>query len=180
MSRVNVKLLGVCAALALCGAPLAVHAEPILSLGLPGLPQPESYLPGPPLANRIELSLSQRRVTLYQDDQRLGQYPVGVGRPGWETPVGQFAVKTKIVNPSWKHPFEGYVIPSGDPQNPLGNRWIGFWTDGDNWVGFHGTSSSMRASVGTAASHGCVRMLDEHIEKMFELVSVGTPVIVTP
>lgn len=63
------------------------------------------------------------------------------------------------------------------PDNPLGTRWLGFWTNGKNWIGFHGTPN--RASVGSAASHGCVRMYDEHIQELFELVAVGTPVKVT-
>ena len=85
-----------------------------------------------------------------------------------------------IVDPAWKHPFDGYIIPARDPENPLGRRWMGFWTDGKNWVGFHGTSNAMRPSIGNAASHGCVRMLEEDIQAMFKLVAIGTPVIVKP
>jgi lipoprotein-anchoring transpeptidase ErfK/SrfK len=126
------------------------------------------------------LSLSQRQVRILQDNLVLKQYPVAVGKPGWETPVGTFEIKSMVVDPAWKHPFDGHIIPSGDPENPLGRRWIGFWTDGKNWVGFHGTSAAMRSSIGNAASHGCVRMLDEDIQAMFQLVAIGIPVVVTP
>ena len=156
---------------------LAYAAEEIIpEVPLPSLAQPQHYLPGAHATQRLELNLSRRQVTLFQNDQVLKSYPVAVGKAGWQTPVGDFAVKTKVRNPPWKNPFQGngYVIPGGAPDNPLGTRWLGFWTNGKNWIGFHGTPN--RASVGTAASHGCVRMYDEDIQELFELVSVGTPV----
>jgi lipoprotein-anchoring transpeptidase ErfK/SrfK len=79
-------------------------------------------------------------------------------------------------NPEWINPFTGELIPGGDPDNPLGNRWIGFWTDGKSQIGFHGTPS--RGSIGQAVSHRCVRMYEEHIEEIFNLIPIGTPVIV--
>ena len=124
----------------------------------------------------LVLNITQRKVTLMRDTQVIKSYPVAVGKPGWETPTGQFQVKTKVRNPPWKSPFDGSVIQGGHPHNPLGGRWIGFWTDGKNWVGFHGTPN--RDSVGSAASHGCVRMYNEDITELFEQITVGTPVIV--
>ncbi|WP_299485677.1 L,D-transpeptidase [Acaryochloris sp. IP29b_bin.137] len=143
---------------------------------LPNLAQPRNYLPSAHATRRLELSISRRRVTLFQNDQILKSYPVAVGKAGWPTPVGDFAVKTKVRNPPWQNPFrgKGYVIPGGALDNPLGTRWLGFWTNGKNWIGFHGTPN--RSSVGSAASHGCVRMYDEDIQELFELVAVGTPV----
>ena len=88
---------------------------------------------------RLELSLGQRRVTLFRNTQALKSYPVAVGKAGWETPTGQFKVRTKVRNPSWRSPFNGSVIAGGHPRNPLGRRWIGFWTNGKDWIGFHGT-----------------------------------------
>ena len=166
--------------LGLVASPIQAQESAFASHQLPGLNETHHYLPTAPQASRFELSLSAKQVRLFQGNNLIQQYPVAVGRPGWETPVGQFEVQTKIIAPAWRHPFEGYVIPSGDPKNPLGQRWIGFWTDGDNWVGFHGTSDSLRPSIGTAASHGCVRMLDEDIQAMYDLIAVGTPVVVTP
>ncbi|NJN38220.1 MAG: L,D-transpeptidase [Acaryochloridaceae cyanobacterium CSU_3_4] len=141
---------------------------------LPGLEKATEYLPPVVYPMRLELNLGKRRVTLYQNDQVIKSYPVAVGRAGWGTPTGTFAVKTKYRNPPWQNPFKGYVVPGGDPENPLGRRWMGFWTDGKNWIGFHGTPN--RESVGTAASHGCVRMYNEDIEELFELVAIDTPV----
>ena len=105
-------------------------------------------------------------------------FPVAVGKSGWETPTGQFEVFEQIVEPGWTSPFDGAVVPPGSDDGPLGARWIGFWTDGTDVIGFHGTPN--RESVGTAASHGCVRMYNEDIRKMFDMVAMGTPVIVEP
>ncbi|QEQ01751.1 L,D-transpeptidase [Thermosynechococcus sp. CL-1] len=125
---------------------------------------------------RLEISLSRRQLTLYQGQTPLRRYPVAVGRPGWETPTGQFQVREMIRDPAWKNPFTGAVIAGGHPRNPLGRRWIGFWSDGTNWVGLHGTPHP--DSIGQAVSHGCVRMYNRDIEELFEKVQPGVPVIV--
>ncbi|PSB32430.1 L,D-transpeptidase [Stenomitos frigidus] len=126
-------------------------------------------------ALRLEIRLSRRQVTLYRGETPLKSYAIAVGRPGWETPVGTYEVKQMIKNPTWVHPLQkGVVIPGGDPENPLGRYWIGFWTDGKNWIGFHGTPTPR--SVGRAASHGCVRMYNKDVEELFKQVTLGTVV----
>ena len=124
---------------------------------------------------RLVLKLGERRVYVYQGSQVETSFPVAVGKPGWETPVGTYEVISMLQNPGWVSPFTGEQIPPG-PNNPLGERWIGFWTDGQNFIGFHGTPT--RNSVGQAASHGCVRMFNEDILQLYELVDVGTTVVV--
>ncbi len=128
--------------------------------------------------SHIEVDLSDRRLTLYQNVTPLGDYPVAVGREGWATPTGSFQVMQMYENPDWMNPLTGGVIPGGDPSNPLGQYWIGFWTDGNAWIGLHGTPDS--GSIGQAASHGCVRLHNHHIQEIFNLVQVGTPVVVIP
>jgi len=128
--------------------------------------------------NRLELSLSRREVTLYQNNIPIKTYPVAVGRAGWETPKGNFQILQMRQNPKWINPMTGEAILGGDPENPLGRRWIGFWTNGQNWVGFHGTPDP--SSIGKAVSHGCVRMYNKDIEELFAKVSPGTPVKVVP
>ncbi len=152
----------------------AIELEP--NTRLPGLSNVSAYLP--PLVSpiRLELDLSERKVTLFRADQVVKSYPVAVGRPGWETPTGTFKIETMYRNPKWINPFTGELIPGGESDNPLGRRWMGFWTDKQNWAGFHGTNSV--SSIGTAASHGCVRMFEKDIEELFEKVAVGTPVTV--
>lgn len=126
---------------------------------------------------RLLLKLNERRVYVYQGDRAIGSYPVAVGKKGWETPKGNYQVIQMIRDPSWKSPWTGKVVPAG-PNNPIGIRWIGFWTDGKNTIGFHGTPNE--GSVGQAVSHGCVRMFNRDIQQLFEQVAVGTPVIVEP
>lgn len=126
---------------------------------------------------RLVIKLSDRLVYVYEDNELKTSYPIAVGRDGWETPTGNYQVIQAIENPSWEHPFTGEIVPPG-PKNPLGARWIGFWTDGTNYIGFHGTPEE--ETVGTAASHGCVRMYDKDAIALFEKVKIGTPVIVEP
>lgn len=125
---------------------------------------------------RLEIQLKQRRVTLYQGETKVKSYPIAVGRPGWETPKGSYKVQQRIEKPTWIHPLTGEVVKGGDPENPLGKYWLGFWTDGKNWIGFHGTPTPK--SVGTAASHGCIRMYNKDISELFAKIPIGTEVTV--
>lgn len=153
---------------------VAGSLEPMFTI--PELPPLEPTLPEVEEI-RLVLRLQKRRVYLYRGNAVLKSYPVAIGRPGWETPKGSFKVIQMLKNPGWTNPFTGEVVPAGQ-QNPLGERWIGFWTNGENLIGFHGTPN--RESVGRAASHGCVRMYNEHIRDLYNVVSLGTPVTVEP
>lgn len=125
----------------------------------------------------LELHLSERRLAVYRGDMLIANYSVAVGREGWQTPTGEFSVFQKQRDPAWEHPFTGEVIPPG-PENPLGTRWIGFWSDGENAIGFHGTPDE--SVIGSAVSHGCVRMRNEDVLALYEQVSVDTLVTVLP
>ena len=124
---------------------------------------------------RLLLNLKKRRVFVYQGQKIIASYPVAIGRRGWETPTGEFRVIQMVREPVWEHPFTGQLVPSGK-NNPLGARWIGFWTDGANFIGFHGTPQENL--IGRAVSHGCVRMRDRDTKALFERVKIGTSVIV--
>lgn len=130
-----------------------------------------------PRISHLEIRLGDRRVYAYDAETLLYSYPIAVGKSGWETPTGDFAVFQMIENPAWEHPWNGSVIPPG-PGNPLGDRWIGFWSDGTNAIGFHGTPAE--ELVGQAVSHGCIRMKNNDVRALFEKVTVGTPVYVRP
>ncbi|MFN7872390.1 MAG: L,D-transpeptidase [Cyanobacteriota bacterium] len=186
-------------------APLAVPVVPATSppplapaLSAPALPAPALPAQAPagvvaPPSTALVLDRSRRLLTVFENGRPLRRFPVAVGMPGWETPVGSFRVLEKTINPIWEHPQKGTHTPSG-PANPLGSRWIGFhqdcqgrrgW-DGEQMLdikgcvvtGFHGTPYSW--TVGQALSHGCVRLHDEDVREVFELVSLGTPVTVLP
>jgi len=172
--------------------PLA-PAPPAPSKQAPGVsPLAPASVEAPPPTTLV-LDRSRRLLTVFENGRPLRRFPVAVGMPGWETPVGSFRVLEKTINPVWEHPQKGTHTPSG-PANPLGSRWIGFhqdcqgrrgW-DGEQMLdikgcvvtGFHGTPN--RWTVGRALSHGCVRLHDEDVREVFDLVSLGTPVTVLP
>jgi lipoprotein-anchoring transpeptidase ErfK/SrfK len=125
----------------------------------------------------LVIKLSDRRVYVYQKKKLKVSYPIAIGKAGWETPTGNYKVMHMEPDPVWEHPWTGEVILNG-PKNPLGPRWIAFWTDGRNSIGFHGTPAEK--SVGRAASHGCIRMFNKDIIALYAQVKVGTPVTVKP
>ena len=106
-------------------------------------------------------------------------YGVAVGAPGFPTPTGLFRIQNKQVNPVWSAPnkpwageFAGQKISGSSPLNPLKARWMGI-ADG---VGIHGTG--MPWSIGTRASHGCIRMRVPDVIDLYPRVPVGTPVLI--
>ena len=123
----------------------------------------------------IFLKVSERRAYVYRGQKLLKKIPVAVGKKGWETPTGDWKVQLMKRNPGWLSFKTGEAFPPGK-ENPLGERWIGFWYDektGDQ-IGFHGTSNLK--SIGQAASHGCVRMSNKDVKMLYKLVQVGTVV----
>jgi len=131
------------------------------------------------LLGRIVIDISARTLVLYDDDQVLRSYRVAVGQPRYPTPTGNFRIINKAKNPTWSPPPSPWAdglepVPPG-PDNPLGTRWMGLSA---RHVGIHGTYAS--GSIGTAASHGCIRMHISDVEALFDLVYVGTPVSIVP
>ncbi|MBE9140931.1 L,D-transpeptidase [Nodosilinea sp. LEGE 07088] len=144
----------------------------------PGVDNPALLLPVPSRrVSRLVLHLSERRLYAYQGDRQVASYPVAVGRDSWETPTGEFTVFQRQQHPAWEHPLTGAIVPPG-PDNPLGARWLGFWTDGTNAIGFHGTPDEHL--IGEAVSHGCVRMRNTDVIELYDRVELGTSVIVLP
>lgn len=128
------------------------------------------------VTSRLVVDLSDRQVKVYYFDELQDTYSIAVGQDGWETPTGDFQVNQLSDSPTWKQPITGEIVPAGSPENPLGDRWIGFWSDGTHQIGFHG--SNQESLIGQAVSHGCVRMRNEDIKKMYDFISLGTQVIV--
>lgn len=115
-------------------------------------------------------------LLLRDGDELFKLYDVGIGRQN-RTPKGTFTVTSKQKEPAWTPP--GKIIPYGDPENVLGTRWLGLTPTGDTdpnlrGYGIHGTWEP--ETVGTAASEGCVRMKNEEVNELFDLVPRGTPV----
>jgi lipoprotein-anchoring transpeptidase ErfK/SrfK len=119
------------------------------------------------------------RISLFKKLKRVKVYPIAVGQAGLETPPGLYKIQNKAINPAWHVPnsawagsLAGTVVPGGAPDNPLKARWLGVY-DG---VGVHGTDAA--GSIGTNASHGCIRMLVADVERLYEEVPIGTPIYI--
>ena len=124
----------------------------------------------------IAISRGRRELRLFVDQKLAKTYRVGIGALGFETPAGIYEVESKAANPAWYVPnkkwagdLAGKVIPGNDPDNPIKARWMGFW-DG---AGIHGTADE--ASIGTAASHGCIRMTVRDVVDLYDRVPLHTP-----
>jgi lipoprotein-anchoring transpeptidase ErfK/SrfK len=120
---------------------------------------------------------SKRRVYVYSGNKEIESFPIAVGKPGWETPVGKFQVINLEKEPIFKSFKTGKIIGPG-PENPLGLRWIGIWTDEKTQLGFHGTNQD--ELIGKAVSHGCIRMHNKDVLKLYNYVKLGTSVVVKP
>ncbi len=126
------------------------------------------------------LTLDRATYTLrfWEDLKLVKSYTVAVGQEGLETPEGLYHIQDKQVEPTWHVPesdwagsLAGQSIPPG-PSNPLKARWMGIFEG----AGIHGTEET--SSLGTAASHGCVRMSIEDVEDLYDRVEVGTPIYI--
>jgi lipoprotein-anchoring transpeptidase ErfK/SrfK len=117
-------------------------------------------------------------LRVYENLKLTRTYPIAVGQVGLETPAGLYHIQNKQVDPSWSVPLSswagslaGSVIPPG-PSNPLKARWMGIF-DG---AGIHGTDQEW--SLGSAASHGCIRMAVDDVIDLYDRVDVGTPIYI--
>jgi lipoprotein-anchoring transpeptidase ErfK/SrfK len=118
------------------------------------------------------------QLRLWKDLKLAKTYTIAVGQQGLETPAGTYTIDDKQVNPSWHVPdsawagsLAGKVIPPG-PADPIKARWMGFF----NGAGIHGTDEV--SSLGTAASHGCVRMAIPDVIELYPQVPLGTPIYI--
>jgi lipoprotein-anchoring transpeptidase ErfK/SrfK len=115
----------------------------------------------------------------YERLNLVKSYTIAVGAIGFDTPAGMYSIQNKAVNPAWSVPnsdwagsLAGTVVPGGVPENPLKARWLGIY-DG---AGIHGTDQTY--SLGTAASHGCVRMSIPDVIELYDQVPVGAPIYI--
>ncbi len=127
----------------------------------------------------ITINLAEMRLYYLfgEERKRLKIYPVGIGSDEEATPEGEFAVISKIPKPVWVVPpavrrergLPAVVEPG--PDNPLGDFWLGFTAEGH---GIHGTNQPF--AVGRRLTRGCIRLYPGHIDELFQLVEIGTPV----
>jgi len=120
-------------------------------------------------SNRTVLvSLVDRKLAVIEDGVVIATFQVAVGADVTPSPTGEFKVVSRVENPTYYHP--GTVIPAGK-NNPVGTRWLGLSQKG---YGIHGTNAP--GSIGHAASHGCIRLRNSDVEKLFTMVQVGDTV----
>lgn len=117
----------------------------------------------------VEINIPECTLRVIQAGKVIFQAPVGIGRLGHESPVGEFTIVNKIANPTW-YPKDRPPVPPG-PTNPLGKYWLGLSVKG---YGIHGNIRP--DSIGSPVSAGCVRMYNNDIEFMYNLIEVGTRV----
>lgn len=107
----------------------------------------------------ITVNVAGKTLTLYRGGQVVKRYPVATGAPKTPTPLGNFRVIDKLV----------------EPGGPYGNRWMGF---SEKRFGIHGTNNE--SSIGKSVSNGCVRMHNKDVIELFNMVPVGTPITIVP
>ena len=158
------------------------------------LPDPDQLRPGMRLrisdrhivprhpANGIVIDLAARSLYWFERGTVKGRFPVGIGRSDWATPPGRYRIVGRREDPVWHVPPSiqqemrahgepvTAVVPAG-PDNPLGKYWIQLSAPG---YGLHGTNAP--ASIGKYTSHGCLRLLPEHIARLYREAPDGTPV----
>jgi lipoprotein-anchoring transpeptidase ErfK/SrfK len=115
----------------------------------------------------------------YENLKLVQEYTVAVGQVGYDTPTGTYPIESKQVDPVWSVPnsdwagdLAGTTVPGGSPENPLKARWLGIYAG----AGIHGTDDV--GSLGSAASHGCIRMAIPEVIELYDQVEVGTPVYI--
>jgi lipoprotein-anchoring transpeptidase ErfK/SrfK len=127
----------------------------------------------------LTVDRSSFQLHLWEDLKLVKTYTIAVGAVGFDTPAGVYNIQNMAVDPAWNVPnsdwagdLAGTVVPGGVPENPLKERWMGIY-DG---AGIHGTDDV--ASLGSAASHGCIRMSVPDVIELYDQVDVGTPIYI--
>ena len=117
------------------------------------------------VVRRVVVSIPDRKLAVVENNEVVQVFAVAVGAPNSASPSGTFTIVNRVANPTYYHP--GKVIAPG-PQNPIGTRWIGLNQKG---YGIHGTDQP--SSIGFAKSHGCIRLRNADVERLFERVRPG-------
>jgi lipoprotein-anchoring transpeptidase ErfK/SrfK len=127
----------------------------------------------------LTVDRSSFQLHFYEDLELVETYTIAVGQVGFDTPTGLYHIQNKAVDPAWNVPdkawagdLAGTVVPGGTPENPLKERWMGIY-DG---AGIHGTDDV--GSLGSAASHGCIRMSIPDVIELYDQVPVGAPIYI--
>jgi lipoprotein-anchoring transpeptidase ErfK/SrfK len=127
----------------------------------------------------VTIDRNNFKLRLFKRLKFSKSYGVAVGLPDYPTPTGRYSIQSKQINPAWTAPnspwageLAGTTTPGGSAANPLRARWMGITGS----VGIHGTSQEY--SIGSRASHGCIRMRVADVIDLYSRVPLGTPVLI--
>src|SRR5260370_41712605 len=137
----------------------------VLAIASPCLAQSENASKLPARARRVVLvSIADRRLAVIEDGNVLAYFPVAVGAETSPSPAGEFEIVSRVANQSYYH---GGVVMAASENSPVGTRWIGLNLKG---YGIHGTNAPR--SIGRAASHGCIRLRNRDVERLYGMLRV--------
>jgi lipoprotein-anchoring transpeptidase ErfK/SrfK len=143
---------------------LLAMAAPCLAQSSPS--QNASKLLARPRVRRVVLvSIADRRLAVIEDGKVLAYFPVAVGAAESPSPTGEFEIVNRVANPAYYH--DGVVMAASE-NSPVGTRWIGLNLKG---YGIHGTNAPR--SIGRAASHGCIRLRNRDVERLYSMLRVN-------
>ena len=132
--------------------------------------RPQQKLKVPKGTFSIVVDKSQNQLLLTENNEFIKVYPVATGKEN-STPAGTFKIVTRVPNPVWYK--QGAVVPPDSPENILGTRWLGINKQG---YGIHGTTDPN--AIGHQVTAGCVRMTNQDVEELFDIVPIGTEVTI--
>jgi len=167
MDRLNVRAQTNRATTEVSGARLATFTLAILTLAptIPSFAQNVNPVACVRMKRVVLVSIPDRKLAVLEEGNVIATFSVAVGAPVSPSPTGEFQIVTRISNPTYYRP--GAVIPSGK-DNPVGTRWVGLSQKG---YGIHGTNAPR--SIGRAASHGCIRLRNHDMERLFAMLKIG-------
>jgi lipoprotein-anchoring transpeptidase ErfK/SrfK len=113
----------------------------------------------------VLVSIADRRLAVMEGGEVLAYFPVAVGAAVSPSPTGEFEIVNRVANPAYSH--DGVVVEASE-RSPVGTRWIGLNLKG---YGIHGTNAPR--SIGRAASHGCIRLRNRDVERLYAMLRVG-------
>jgi lipoprotein-anchoring transpeptidase ErfK/SrfK len=136
-----------------------------LALAIPSSARNSQSVDTSAVRRTVLVSIPDRKLAVIEGEKVLAQFPIAVGAAASPSPTGEFQIVNRITNPTYYH--AGSVIASGK-DNPIGTRWVGLSQKG---YGIHGTNAPR--SVGHAVSHGCIRLRNRDMERLFSMLRVG-------
>jgi len=134
-------------------------------MAVPAMAQIREGVPAERSSRTVVVSIPDRKLAVIADGNVIAKFSIAVGAAASPSPTGEFRITNRVTNPTYYRP--GTVIPAGK-DNPVGTRWLGLSQKG---YGIHGTN--VPRSIGRAASHGCIRLRNRDMERLFSMLRIG-------